>query len=64
MTAAPHFEQRRTGMTTPLPEAILPEAILFDMDNTILDLNGAMEYAWGRVCEAVADSVAGLTSEA
>ncbi len=44
--------------------APLPKAILFDMDNTILDLNGAMDYAWGRVCEAVAASVEGLTPQA
>ena len=44
--------------------APLPEAILFDMDNTILDLNGAMDYAWGHVCEAVAGSLEGLTPQA
>ena len=42
----------------------LPEAILFDMDNTILDLNGAMDYAWGQVCEAVSASIEGLTPQA
>ncbi len=46
-------------MTSPLPEAVL-----FDMDNTILDLSGAMEFAWGRVCESVAASVEGLTPQA
>ena len=52
-------ELKPAGMTT-----LLPRAILFDMDNTILDLNGAMNYAWGQVCEAVAASVEGLTPQA
>ena len=42
----------------------LPDGILFDMDNTVLDFSGAMHRAWRKVCEAVVGTLDGLTVEA
>ena len=42
----------------------LPKAILFDMDDTILDSSSAMDEAWSAVCEAVAPALDGPVAQA
>ncbi len=43
---------------------LLPQAILFDLDDTILDDSSSAESAWHLVCQQAAEQVDGLETEA
>ncbi len=40
-----------------------PKAILFDMDDTILNYDSVADPSWRQVCESVAPEIIGLESE-
>jgi putative hydrolase of the HAD superfamily len=41
----------------------LPKAILFDLDDTILDLSESADRCWRRVCQRFAPRIDGVTSD-
>ncbi|MCX6020638.1 MAG: HAD family hydrolase [Chloroflexi bacterium] len=42
----------------------LPQAVIFDLDDTLIDFSGSVETLWRRVCAEAADEVRGLDAAA
>ena len=40
-----------------------PKAILFDLDDTILDYDSVADRSWKQVCDAVSPKLSGLGTE-
>ncbi len=45
-------------------EAVQPQAILLDLDDTVIDYSGSVVAAWRAVCDAAASEVPGLDATA
>ena len=58
MTPGPEFRR-----ATDAALGALPQAILFDLDDTIVDSSGTMDEVWRQICAEVAPAVPGLEAE-